>query len=143
LNVKYNNEKFRLHNDSIIISELLIEAGEPHHKLTSLSKGESDKVISKIGELVKLHKVIDSELNPFRKLEISKTYYKEIVTYFEVDPDYKGLSSNYSKFLDEIKVSECGKILIVGHASTLLGDVEDGMWSEPKERYNKVWPSKE
>jgi broad specificity phosphatase PhoE len=108
-------------HNSLIKSELLIEAGDRHHKLSGLSKEESENVINGNKELLDLNKVIDSELNPFRKLELSKVYYKDATIYLEVDPDYNQLASNFIKFISGIRASPRTKILVVGHGGTLSG----------------------
>jgi len=104
LNYSFNN---------LIQDPLLIEAGEFNHDFFESAIKEDKKS-------VKLEKAVYNELNPFKKLDLSKLFYKRFSEYYNVDPNDEGVYRNYTKFLDKIKRSSHKKILVIAHAGTLV-----------------------
>jgi len=117
---KIINDQLKLPNTNLLQDSLLIETGEINHNLNGLSYEQREKIINGNINVSKLEKRINDELNPFKKLELSKQFYKIFSDAFEVKPDYEQIHKNYVKFLNKIKRSKYNNILIIGHCGTLL-----------------------
>ena len=97
--------------------------GEISHKTSDMSVKEKDAFIKTYDNRPKIKKfqkdLIDSTINPFDKLEISKKAYRYSEKQLHIKPDCDDIYNNYNKFLKKIKKMNYKNILVVAHSGTL------------------------
>lgn len=105
--------------NNLLRDQRLIEMGHNYNGFNGLSKHERNKILGKNQYLAMLYKKNEETKNPYDKIETTRKLWNAYSEFLEIDPTIYQVENNIKSFLNDLKMVEGHRILVVVHKGTM------------------------